>query len=400
MIPSNYFKLVISFGTKGFIKNDVDRLAIKGKAYYIFDKATSKYIHEYIQVNQANFRITDNPMLSTSYYRTKNVRAFRDQYLDIWTKSDLKHLDNVNYQELSNEQIEKINAVFKIEKTTVRRLFSYLSGSNPAGAETNPDASQLRCLNFKYFYFNFANPLKEFKCSDKIKQVKILENLDQIPEFSLEEVLKNEMIINFKESFWKWNANLANQSKKKLIAILQSKLKEKNSSNNYHFNKNTETTFELSEEQELFICGLKNKTIEGWQKLMENKAKRLKIQLRSFFYKNICKFLKEGKIPSISTNLNFDLDIIQNAHIIPFARLVKLEEYKKAIDPYNCLRINADTHLLYDRKQRIYFDLEGNIKYKNNDEIYWENYLNIYDMPEATKEYLREQFKERTKKNH
>lgn len=77
--------------------------------------------------------------------------------------------------------------------------------------------------------------------------------------------------------------------------------------------------------------------------------------------------------------------------------MVKLEEYKKAIDPYNCLRINADTHLLYDRKQRIYFDLEGNIKYKNNHEIYWENYLNIYDMPEATKEYLKEQFKERTK---
>ena len=32
MNPSNYFKLVISFGTKGFIKKDVDCLVIKGKA--------------------------------------------------------------------------------------------------------------------------------------------------------------------------------------------------------------------------------------------------------------------------------------------------------------------------------------------------------------------------------
>ena len=91
----------------------------------------------------------------------------------------------------------------------------------------------------------------------------------------------------------------------------------------------------------------------------------------------------------MSTLKEFPKTIIDNAHIISFASLVETkskDNILKAIDPYNCLRIDKNTHALFD-DQSIYFDLEGNIVWLNGDKTL---YLNMNLLTQKQKKYLEQ----------
>ena len=62
------------------------------------------------------------------------------------------------------------------------------------------------------------------------------------------------------------------------------------------------------------------------------------------------------------------------------------ENILKSIDPYNCLRIDKNSHALYDNKT-IYFDLEGNIIQSNGTKI---PYLNMNLLAQKQKKYLEQ----------
>ena len=68
---NNYLKLKIPFATKSFIKEWNQGLKIKGNAYYIFDLSKNIYVDEYLEIESANFRLTDFNMLKTAYYSKK-----------------------------------------------------------------------------------------------------------------------------------------------------------------------------------------------------------------------------------------------------------------------------------------------------------------------------------------
>lgn len=95
------------------------------------------------------------------------------------------------------------------------------------------------------------------------------------------------------------------------------------------------------------------------------------------------------------TKEKYDLQIIENAHIIEFASLIKDLSYSNlelSINPYNCLRIDKNTHKLIDDK-KLFFDNKGNL-IKHNNKIVTFGYLDIKNFPERTKkifnDYLRQ----------
>ena len=83
MKNDRYFKLRIPFATKGHMKQNFDSIVIKGDAIFVFDTVHNHYIDEYLELEEANFRLTDLNMITpTVYYKNKLVKKFRDQYLD------------------------------------------------------------------------------------------------------------------------------------------------------------------------------------------------------------------------------------------------------------------------------------------------------------------------------
>ncbi|MGL5686947.1 MAG: HNH endonuclease signature motif containing protein [Vagococcus fluvialis] len=85
--------------------------------------------------------------------------------------------------------------------------------------------------------------------------------------------------------------------------------------------------------------------------------------LRYLFSMSVKKHMETGDIPFNSTMKEFHPVTIENAHIVSFAKLVNEnteESIKKAISPYNVLRIDANHHKLFDRHQ-ITFDTKGNL---------------------------------------
>ena len=205
MTNDRYFKLRIPFGTKGHIKQSFDSIVIKGDAIFVFDRYHNHYIDEYLEIEKGNFRLTDLKMITPTDYYKKNkwIKEFRDQYLDQWSNHDPKMIiDKSRHQELTNEQIKIINDFFKKQNKTIKSMFSLLSGANISGAETNPKASPLRCIDNDFFDCNFANPLKEFKAKNK----ELTKNYpDNLPIYTLMDVWNNNLINNFKEIFSKYN---------------------------------------------------------------------------------------------------------------------------------------------------------------------------------------------------
>ena len=394
MKNDRYFKLRIPFGTRGHIKQNFDSIVIKGDAIFVFDRYHNHYIDEYLEIEKANFRLTDlNMIIPTVYYKNKLVKEFRDQYLDQWSNHDPKMIrDESRYQELTNEQIKIINDFFKRLNKTIKIMFSLLSGSNISGAETDSKASPLRCIDNDFFDCNFANPLKQFKAKNK----ELTKNYpDNLPIYTLMDIWNNNLIDGFKEIFIKYNPDheilyaehsddLIEYPEDNLINVLKQN-KDKHNQNNLD-----KKTFEPPENQDLYLDGLKNKTLDNYEKLIANNYKLVKEKLRAFYSANVKFCIANQIIPLKSMTKPEKHYVIESAHIFSFAEAIRKKEYYKAIDPFNCLRLDRNIHALFDRL-KIYFDEDGNVCSSVNNEIWISKYIDIENMHSKTKEYFNEQ---------
>ena len=393
MKNDRYFKLRIPFATKGYIKKLSNSIMIKGDAIFIFDRYNNHYIDEYLELEKANFRLTDLNMKKTYYYKDKHIRAFRDQYLDPWSSHESQMIKGKKIlQELTGEQIKTLNVFFKNQNTTIRNMFSFLSGSNPTGAKSNPNNSQIRCNDNEFFGCNFANPLKEFQAKNKELTKDYPNNL---PIYTLIDVWNNNLINNFKEIFSKYNPDheilyaehsndLIEYHGDDLINVLKQN-KDKHNQNNLD-----KKTFKRPKKQDLYLDGLNNKTLDNYEKLIANDYKLVKEKLRAFYSRNVKFCIANQIIPLKSMTKPEKHYVIESAHIFSFAEAIRKKEYYKAIDPFNCLRLDRNIHALFDRL-KIYFDEDGNVCSSVDNEIWISKYIDIENMHSKTKEYFNEQ---------
>ena len=394
MKNDRYFKLRIPFATKGYIKKLPNSIIIKGDAIFIFDTVYNHYIDSYLELKRANFRLTDMKMIKpTDYYKDKQVKEFRDRYLDPWSNLNPEMINGKKIlQELTAEQIKILNVFFKNQNTTIRNMFSFLSGSNISGAETNPKASPIRCNDSEFFDCNFANPLKKFKAKNK----ELTKNYpDNLPIYTLMDVWNNNLINNFKKIFSKYNPDheilyaehsndLIEYHGDDLINVLKQN-KDKHNQNNLD-----KKTFKRPKKQDLYLDGLNNKTLDNYEKLIANDYKLVKEKLRAFYSANVKFCIANQIIPLKSMTKPEKHYVIESAHIFSFAEAIRKKEYYKAIDPFNCLRLDRNIHALFDRL-KIYFDEDGNVCSSVNNEIWISKYIDIENMHSKTKEYFNEQ---------
>ena len=400
MKNDRYFKLRIPFGTKGYIQNLSDSIVIKGNAIFIFDTVYNHYIDSYLELEKANFRLTDLKMIKPTAYYKKKAKEFRDQYLDPWSNLDPEMINKKILQELTDEQIKILNVFFKKQNTTIRNMFSWLSGSNPTGAKKNPNNSPIRCIDNDFFDCNFANPLKEFEAK-KSKWTKNYPN--DLPTYTLMDIWNNDLIKDFKRIFSQYNQNheilLEENTENNLIQYDKNNLIDvfkKHEEKNFENNSVEKETFELPEKQELYISSLTNKTIDNFEKLIANDFEAIKKNLRRFYKKNVDYCLENQIIPLKSMTMPKKHYEIQSAHIISFAKAIRNQEYRVAIDPFNCLRIDSNIHAKFD-KSEIYFDKDGNVCSSIDHEIWIANYIDIKNMHYKTKKYFESQTKKTNK---
>lgn len=374
-----YIKIKIPFGSKSYIKKINRKMVMKANAYYVFDLEKQKVIDEYIEIIRSNFRLTDKDMIKpTAYYKQKDVKNFRDIFLDKYSKTDPCAITTRRYQELTNNQINEINNYLKQNYTTVRKMFSYLSGSNITGAETNNYASPIRCIDNEYFDCNFANVFKNYY-SDEEDRTKNYP--DNIPVYSLSMLINSKIIKDFENTFYKYNDEFLYQNN------------ELGEYYNYEHEDKfvdicNEIKFKLKENQELFIEAIINKTIDDYDAYISDKEK-LRKKLHTFHGSNVKLYIKKGAIPLHSTTEKYNLKTVQNAHIFPVSKAVNNINYEnlvEAINPYNCLRIDSNTHILFDNN-KIFFNEKGDVILKNN-EVLKNNYLDLKNMPKETKNFF------------
>ncbi len=274
--------------------------------------------------------------------------------------------------------------------TTVRNMFSCLSGSNPTGAESNNENTPLICINPEFFRCNFLNPLKIF-AAKKQNKTKNYNNMNVI-NVDLQEFLNKYLIkknnISFKEIFDQYN----DPDRDKIENILQ-QYEEYSSSlfSNLKLNTNCleDEKFKAKNENfELFIDGYLNKTFS-----QDIEWKKFKEKLRSFYKWNVDYCINKKYLSPNSLLKGMSQSLIESAHIISFASLVEKKDKKailKSIDPYNCLRIDRNAHKLYDDKSG-YFDLNGNWVENSNKKTL---YLNMELLTPWQKEYLKESYED------
>lgn len=375
-----YFKLKIPFATKSYINQSTKGLIIKGYAYYIFDKRINKFIKEYIELQQANFRVTDDKMKKpTEYYKTPLIKEIRTNYLDVYALTN--NHKNGAYCVLDDNQIDNLNKEFKELDTTVLRMFSILSGSNPSGAETNHKNSPIKYIEGEYFNCNFINPLKLYRANAKQKQeIRNAINDIELKTYLLSDILEDYLLPGFKKVFDQYNKEwIFKDNHPSNIFTFEEKI------NDYKIKINDDD-FILEDNQELFITAIKNKTLENYSEMIKNNKTKLKKKLRNFYKSNIYFKLKNNELPLHSTKQKIILELIDNAHIIKFSDLVNNGQYKDAINPYNCLRIDKNMHTLFD-KNKIFFTKNGNIKDLHNKVVQTE-YLDIENMPIQTLKFF------------
>ncbi|MGL6124953.1 MAG: MAG4270 family putative restriction endonuclease [Metamycoplasmataceae bacterium] len=372
----NCYLIKIPFATKGEIKNIDNSLRIRGYANYAYDFETKKVIHEYLELEKANYRLTDKKMVKpTSYYLKPKARKFRDTLLDPITKHNPLDFIDIQFYNLEKEQISSINNYLELETTTVKEQFSYLSGSNISGAKTNSKASPLVCTEQKYFECNFSNPMKKLWGKPNL-DYKISKTI------SLTNFISNNKF--FKEIFeesnkWYFNDLLVDVSND-ISGISNVEFYNENDFDNWVYPKNLDE--KISDYIDAYFNGV----------LKESDMNSHKNILRNFYGSGVRRELDNKKIPFCSTKIKIDSAIIENAHIINFSRLVNAntrESILKAICPYNVLRIDSNHHKLFD-KHKITFDDQGNVV-KNNGQS-WKEFLDIEKLPKETINFIKENY--------
>ena len=362
-----YVKLRIPFATKSLIKNKAGH-RMKGVAFYIFDLINQYYVDEYIEIINTNFRLTDKAMIKpTSYYEDNIVRSFRDNFLDKYSNIDPNTINDMQYIELSKNQIIEVNEYIKKLKTTNRTMFSFFSGSRFTGAETKNTATQMVCINPNYFGCNFANVINNYKCS---KLNKLKKDWDDLRVVELDDMVKNELINGFSALFYKYNKDFEYREN------LPDNILDEEDIVNYQKIEYKNNVFKFKDNQIMFIESFLNRTLDKYEEYSNNKTK-LGQKLHSFYTSNILSCIKQKLIPLHHTIQKNNLSQVTNAHIISKSELIKQgtkKSFEDVINPFNCLRIDQSYHKMWD-DHIIEFDRNGNIL--KNGKILKENYLDI-----------------------
>lgn len=371
---NRYIKLKIPFASKGEILSKDKSLKMLANAYYIFDIKEQILIDEYIEILKTNYRVTDLKMIKTSHFKNKHVKEFRELFLN-----DFNNSNEIIYNELSNNKIVKINTFLREQKITIRSMYSLFSGSNPSGAETKSKSSQLRCIDNEFFDCNFANVVKKYATKGIKFKNKIYDK--NMKTYTLTKMINSNILYNFRGLFYEYNKDLEFSLCLNLDDLIF------NEKNDYKIDNINNNEFEPKENQSLFLYSSINQNIS---KYVNFELSSINNKLRSYYASNVNQYIKERKIPLLSTTTKYDLSLVENAHIIPFSTLVKIKTYdslKDAINPYNCLRINSDIHKLFD-KNIIKFDLKGNLLDRHN-KIQKSSYLKVDIFPKQTMDFLK-----------
>lgn len=374
----NCYLVKIPFATKGEIKKNSNSLKITGYANYIYDFENKVIIHEYLELTKANYRLTDKGMIKpTAYYLNPSIKNFRNNILDKITNHNPLDILSTKFNDLNQENIKLINKYLKNEKTTIKKQFSYFQGSNISGANSNSKASPLLCIEQEYFKCNFANPMKKIKG-------KLNLNYEITKNISLVELMKDNDFKNiFKESnIWYFNDLSVDYPKysKDLSHSYPDEIYSENNFNNWKWPKDLDE--KISDYIDAYLNGI----------LKENDMKIHKRMLRTFFGSSVRRELDNKKIPYCSMKEKVPSEIIENAHIIKFSKLVSLntkESLLKAVSPFNVLRIDSNHHKLFDNN-KITFDSKGNKIFNDSKDII--QFLDIDILPKETINFIEENY--------
>lgn len=80
-----------------------------------FDLTKRVYIDEYLEIEKANFRLTDKNMLKTKYYQSKVFKNFRKEFLDCLSNKNPESI-YLNMKYLSPKQINYLKESLKTNK--------------------------------------------------------------------------------------------------------------------------------------------------------------------------------------------------------------------------------------------------------------------------------------------
>ncbi|MGL4951592.1 MAG: MAG4270 family putative restriction endonuclease [Mycoplasma sp.] len=388
---NKYFKLVIPFQKRSVNMNVKTKIFCSGTAYFIIDKSTNKIVHEFMQITEANYRLTDKDLIysrikmksgiyeNTDYYKPKKYgRIFRDEILDSFTNHDPLQLNtNSDRRVLTKSEIDLVNNYFKQSRTTVKNMFAALSGSNITGAELNNEASPLIMIDARFFESNFLNPLKKITKLDKKFDLSNIENITK--EVTFATLIDRELIPGFKEIFDSYNIFLEYRD------CEISNIQPDEEYSQYEFELSNEKLYKPNDKHLLYI----KMYLEG---LMGDISKTiLNNKLHSFFSSNCRTYIKNNHIPLFSTIAKFNLKEIDNAHIKSVETCI-IEKTEKslieAINPYNCLRIPTNAHRLID-KSKYYINIKGDLV-DNLSKIREESYIDINNLPRQTIKFIND----------
>lgn len=337
MNNENYVLLVVPFISKNYKSFKENVFKIKGKCNFLIYLKDKSIVKQYIELEEANYRVTDYDMVKTSYWKQIDIKTFREKYIKT-NKIEEKR----RFETLTETKIKSINDYFKYQSnTTVLRQLSYLSGSNPSGAKKYPKASPLKCIDKDYLSFNFYNPLKKYQNKKHLFNQNI--SLKLIKKVSLSDIINsNQYLDNFIEEFYSYNwmyINLLDDEniKEKLNATIpiwkiNKDVKEKDVEKQC-----------LDKVEEIYNLYSKNcyNGNDGYKK-----------QLRSI-YKSWTKYLISiNKLKEISQLNYISKEIIETAHIIGFSFLIssnKIEDWKLAVNGNNAIFIEPNYHKLFDK---------------------------------------------------
>ncbi len=381
MNSTNFKAVKVPFATKKYYSSKStsksNKYKIWGYAYYIYDPLTGNIGKQFLQIEGADYRPTDEKMRKpTKHYKQlqkkEYSRKFREDYLTI---------DNfkLNYQveTLNNEAKIKFNELsfkyFNKAKTNI----DLLTGSNSTGSKGINSR-----VEFKYYNFNIKEPKNdEFNLhnfADFFNSIDIFEHekLEKIKLENLEIISLKKYLDTFKDNLYNEKYNSARtffnyfnyyiigneEDFKEIFEII-------NSTCQYD-----DTKLEIKKIDKKDKISLKNKkdiensideTIEEYKESLIT-ANKLKTRLR-IRQKNLVAIefieLKENNI--IETNISSHLlkgnsKSQDHAHIISVQKCFENEDYKWIADSNNCLLIPKMIHSTMTDNE-FSFNPEGNL---------------------------------------
>lgn len=393
----NEFRVRIPFFSKNFTKNkNNNKFFLKGFLNYVFDLKVKKQ-WGYLEIEEGAFRVTDVKHMEQSakkegYYASKIVREFRENILNKIVKYDDDSyinkkgiIQNQKIIILNEKNIKVSNKFLKTKsldyfnsnkKYSLKSQYTFFTGSNISGAKQNPLSSPIISNDEEYTFCRVLNVFDEFEKDFKINfnNLKIL-NKDIL---SLSDLVNNEIVIGFSELFFKVNYIFVLNQESNLV------------NNEIYFEENMIGSKNLIDKNNDEINNSIKKCIEEFRnKNLSITTKGFKKILRSKYTLNVLKNKSKNIINGNNTNKKFYSQVLQNAHIIKFSTLFNEGKYEEAIDGQNCIRINADTHLLFDNNI-ITFNERGDLVKQDSKEIIEKKFLLIDSLTPKQKALILE----------